>query len=60
MTSSSPVLSASPTVSVLLPCHDCASTLPAALNSLRRQTLTDLEIIKGKRRPECLGMSEVG
>lgn len=32
-------------VSVALPCFDCAATLPAALDSLLRQTLTDIEII---------------
>ena len=34
-----------PAVSVLLPCRDCAATLPAALDSLFAQTLADFEIL---------------
>jgi len=34
-----------PAVSVALPCHNAASTLPAALDSLLAQTLQDFEII---------------
>ena len=33
------------TISVLLPCHNCASTLPGALDSLLEQTFTDFEIL---------------
>jgi len=32
-------------VSVLLPCYNAADTLPEALDSIREQTLTDIEII---------------
>ncbi len=32
-------------VSVLLPCYNCASTLPRALDSLFQQTLDDFEVI---------------
>ena len=32
-------------ISVLLPCHNCASTLPGALDSLLEQTFTDFEIL---------------
>jgi len=34
-----------PAVSVLLPCFNAAKTLPEALDSIRQQTLTDIEII---------------
>ena len=34
-----------PTVSVLLPCFNAAKTLPEALDSIRQQSLTDIEII---------------
>jgi len=34
-----------PAVSVLMPCYNAADTLPEALDSLRQQTLTDIEII---------------
>ncbi len=34
-----------PIVSVLMPCYNAAATLPEALDSLQRQTLTDFEII---------------
>ncbi len=34
-----------PRVSVCLPCHDAAATLPRALESLLAQTLTDFEIV---------------
>jgi len=37
--------SPTPAVSVALPCHNAASTLPAALDSLLGQTLRDFEII---------------
>lgn len=42
--SSSPVC-ATPAVSVLLPVRDAAATLPAALDSLCAQTLSDFEIV---------------
>jgi glycosyltransferase involved in cell wall biosynthesis len=35
----------SPSVSVLLPCHNCAPTLPAALDSLLGQTFSRFEIL---------------
>ncbi|MBE0410634.1 MAG: glycosyltransferase, partial [Anaerolineales bacterium] len=34
-----------PTVSVLLPCYNAASTLGEALNSLLNQTFPDFEVI---------------
>lgn len=34
-----------PIVSVLMPCYNASATLPEALESLRRQTLADFEII---------------
>lgn len=34
-----------PVVSVLMPCYNAAGTLPPALESLARQTLTDFELI---------------
>ena len=34
-----------PRVSVLMPCYNAAATLPEALESLRRQTLSDYELI---------------
>ena len=34
-----------PAISVLLPCHNCAQTLPAALDSLLQQTFSDFEIL---------------
>ena len=34
-----------PALSVLLPCHNCAQTLPAALDSLMEQTFSDFEIL---------------
>ncbi|MBS3779761.1 MAG: glycosyltransferase [Desulfovermiculus sp.] len=34
-----------PVISVLLPCHNCAKTLPAALDSLLEQTFADHEIL---------------
>jgi len=38
-------MTAAPRVSVVLPCHDAAATLPAALASLLAQTLADIEIV---------------
>ena len=32
-------------VSVLMPCYNAAGTLPAALDSLRSQTLTDFQVV---------------
>lgn len=34
-----------PSVSVLMPCFNAAGTLPAALDSLRAQTLTDFQVV---------------
>jgi glycosyltransferase involved in cell wall biosynthesis len=34
-----------PTVSVLIPCHNAAPWLQAAVNSVRAQTYRDLEIL---------------
>ena len=34
-----------PAISVLMPCYNAADTLPEALDSLRQQTLKDIEII---------------
>jgi glycosyltransferase involved in cell wall biosynthesis len=34
-----------PVVSVLMPCYNAAETLPTALESLTRQTLTDFELV---------------
>lgn len=36
---------APPRVSVLLPCHDAAATLPEAIDSLRAQTFEDFEVV---------------
>lgn len=36
---------ARPRVSVLLPCHDAATTLPEAIDSLRAQTFEDFEVV---------------
>ena len=34
-----------PRVSVLMPCRDCAATLPVALDSLLSQTMADFEVV---------------
>ncbi|MFW5819057.1 MAG: glycosyltransferase [Desulfovermiculus sp.] len=45
-----------PTISVLMPCHNCAPTLPAALDSLLGQSFCDFEIlaVNNPHHPEII------